>query len=456
MKLKLIQLKIFNIYIIIIFNLLLTNIGYNQNKELLPYIPYKNTSLLSYPKITIKTKIHIIYRYENDAQNYTLDSINLIKDQIKWINGFYKHLSKSTLKTKDGKEHFIPDSRIRFRLDTIDYFIDSTDWNRIYMTIDKRPIKIDSINLKQNKIYIQNRFFGRLRRQDSIIINNKVFKITNRERLNNYSYLTLNAMPKSNIKEFSYFRKQDLNCDRYLWEKYTNSDTANLHIFFTGSSIKNVAFGCGPSPYFLNMSNLIKGGGWANAQLLAHEIGHTLGLYHTNSPQFDDLPTKDKFSFSPCDSIKISNNIMGYNQCRNYLSPKQVGYIHYLYSTRPNRIGITTANEYNSNNTFVIFEDTIWNKAMVITGDIVVKKRKTLTINSSVHLSTNSTIYLEKKSKLILNNNSMLYNCFGTNWKGINKCRSIFKPNKKVLNPKKRAKIIISEGSIIKNTQILQ
>lgn len=423
--------------------MLLSKFGNTQIDDIEKYIPRENSSLLTYPVVTLKVKLHLIYRYENDGQNYTLDSLGLISKQFDWINGFYKHLSPNTLVSQDSLEHFIPDSRIQFRVDSILSYVDSIDWDRIYMGKYSKPLFIDSIDEQLRTVYLKRKDYGRLSRVDSVIINKTVCQVLSSKKGIKTSELTLEELPHDleDSKELYYFRKTDLNCDRYLWEKYTKRDSNYIHIFYTGSSSQNIAFGCGPSPYFLNVSNFIKGGDWANAQLLAHELGHTIGLSHTNYPQFDDLPLKDKFGFIPCDNKLTSNNIMGYNQCRNYLSPKQVGYVHQLYSERPERIRITTANEYNAKNTFIIWNDTTWNKSLLVTGDIVVKKRQVLTINNNIHLSEGSTIYLEKKSKLILNGVT-ISNQFNTNWKGIVFCKSVFKPLKKVKKNKNKGKVV--------------
>ena len=63
---------------------------YGQKENLPNYIPEKNSSLITHPIITLKLKLHLVYRYESDAQNYNLDSLDLIRQQFQWINGFYR------------------------------------------------------------------------------------------------------------------------------------------------------------------------------------------------------------------------------------------------------------------------------------------------------------------------------------------------------------------------------
>jgi hypothetical protein len=241
--------------------------------------------------------------------------------------------------------------------------------------------------------------------------------------------------------------KINKNCSEDNWAKYTNKSSNHLHLFFTGSSEKIPAFGCGPSPYFLNISRAIHNGNYANAQLISHELGHCLGLSHTDRPQFNDLPSNDKFGWITCNDKNTSNNIMGYNICRSYLSPLQIAYIHYRYSNNLELLDCITK-KYNPNEKTYIRKNTVLSRSVFFQNNIVIKKNQTLKIKEQLIMLNQASIILEKKSRLIIDGGKVLSN--GKNWKGIIKCKSELKRNKIPLKKKNIPKIeIINSGEII-------
>jgi hypothetical protein len=432
--------------------------SFGQN-ELEKYIPVEGSSFIFHPSIEIKTVVHIIKKSETDAENMTEDSLAFINNQFEWINRFYKQMYKPVLLPANQVEYYIPDSRIKFKVDTILFHTDENDWDRIKTVLQMQqnePIEMASVNLETNEITITGKWKYKLEKaKDSIQIvragdNNGVYSHSGIREIENKTIITLSQKLKSNTTGgIGYYTALNKNCNLDLWEKYTNSDKTALHVFYTGSSKSGIAFGCGPTPYYLNVSNLIKGGDWAGAQLTAHELGHTIGLRHTDRPQFDDLPASDKFGFIPCNSTKTSNNIMGYNQCRNYLSPKQIGYVHQLYSTKANRILLTTANEYHPEVPIEVWNDTIWNKAMVLRNDIIIRKGQTLTIRNQVHLPQGASIFIERGAHLIIDG-AIITNVFGTGWQGIVFCKSYEKSDQLPCKKKQLGTIDVrNEGKLV-------
>ena len=195
------------------------------------------------------------------------------------------------------------------------------------------------------------------------------------------------------------------------------------------------------------MSKVIHNGGYATAQLIAHELGHCIGLRHTNTPQFKDLPKRDKFGWIKCNNSSISNNIMGYNTCRNYLSPLQIAHIHYRYSNI-NSLAKTIKTTSNQKQDVYINKPTSWQKSIVSSGNIIVKKNQTLTINKKIIIPENGYILLEKKARLIVDGGQIL--TLHKKWEGIIKCKSQF--NRKKL-PKKDKNIpeviLLNDGEIV-------
>ena len=411
------------------------------SQNILDYIPYEEKSLKTHPIITLKTTLHLVYKSESDPQNITLDSIQFIEQQYKWVNNAYKNMKPPTLLPKNGETYYVPDSRIRFRLDTIICHYDSVAWDRIYNGVvmsGGAPWKIDSVNLEKNLISVKGKRESILRsRGDSVVIggssgNDGVYHTESFYSDDKNTYILLKEALSVDIVDgnVTYFTKIDKNCHKDNWENLTNSDKNSIHIFYTGSTIPKPAFGCGPSPYFLNVSRVLFNGAFATAQLTAHELGHCLGLRHTNIPQFDDLPSSDKFGWINCNKTNTSNNIMGYNLCRNYLSPKQIGYIHKRFTSDPALTRITANGEYDAEKNIFISVDENWEKAMLISGDIIVRSGKTLRIKGNVSMAENANIYLEKKAKIIIDG-AQIANNHGEKWGSIIVCKSYFRKNKK-------------------------
>ncbi len=429
-----------------------------QMDYLKDYIPYDTCSFDTHPVLNIKTWVHVVQKSKSQPENITIDSMNYLKRQYNWINQMYGQLKPPSVENQNGEKPYVKDARIRFIIDTISFHIDENSWDRIKVSTNENPkkwldiLKIDSDSSTILIKGVRNRYRPIL---DSIVVRNTKFNnglhyVEKVKKIGRNTLIFLKdevLVSEDTIGIITYYQKIDKNCNKDNWEKYTQKDKNFLHVFYTGASDNGPAFGCGPSPFFLNISKVINNGGYATAQLIAHEFGHCIGLRHTNTPQFKDLPKGDKFGWIKCNESNTSNNIMGYNTCRNYLSPLQIAHVHYRYSNI-NSLANTIKTISNKKQDVYIYNPTSWNKSIICNGNIIVKKKQTLTITEKIIIPENGYILLEKKAKIIVNGGKILN--LQNKWGGIIKCKSEYSRHKLPKKDKNKPVVeLLNNGEII-------
>ncbi len=156
----------------------------------------------------------------------------------------------------------------------------------------------------------------------------------------------------------------------------------------------------------------------AGLQLLGHEIGHSLGYYHTFQPdQFSDTPSPGGVAFCDANTVNgCTNNLMSYSNTKTWISPQQVGYGHYTLINY-SRNFLTTC-DYDPNNSTIINNTQIWTKGEAIQGDIIVNPGASLTIKCNVYMSNFSKIIVKQGGLLVVDGGYITTECSNL-WSGI-------------------------------------
>lgn len=269
----------------------------------------------------------------------------------------------------------------------------------------------------------------------------------------------------------------------WAYNRYAVNAGSEINIFFTADSAV-LTGGVGRYGHLVMSSFPWTPGQWCGtcAQqtfigTLVHELGHTAGLLgHTNSQSswginmpaycyYPDGGTTDyyKETSGPCwgnvNSVSQggcgSNNIMGYNNDRTYLSPNQLGSFFYSVYGGINTRFTNAAYPvdrcvYDSSQTIKITRDTAWGNATLVSGDVVIETGRTLTVYCTVVFSTGSRLLVKPGGRLILDGGTLTTNCGF--WEGVQVWGNSSQSQQFYLHsqmPRYQGLVVISNGGMI-------
>lgn len=166
---------------------------------------------------------------------------------------------------------------------------------------------------------------------------------------------------------------------------------------------------------------------WDLRGLLAHELGHVLGLSHawTGYDGCDDTAKHANNCFGqtgipPCDG-PVSNNLMDYNAYQNALSPCQIGKMHANLSRTNSKLRQLMVRDWCSLDTTrnIIIVDTIhWTGSKDLSGNLIIKDGGVLIVDCRISFPEHASLIVEPGGHLYLRN-AYLHNDCGNEWNGI-------------------------------------
>lgn len=203
---------------------------------------------------------------------------------------------------------------------------------------------------------------------------------------------------------------------------------------------QNLAKGMSKNEALINTASL-------TANLLNHEIGHSLGLMHTwnGGDGCDDTPMNAGCWYSSDPANPCSNNMMDYNAAQSAITPCQLSIIHSNFADKKSSQYHLLAPiwcEKKDSLKIIIYpnEHIVWSGSKDLEGDIIIRNKASLEIKCVVSLPKNAKVVLYPEASLILNGGVITNTC-SEKWKGIQYMKK----------RKLKAKVVYLAGGRIEN-----
>jgi len=402
------------------------------------------------PISNVRLKFHVLQKSASDPQNFEDTPAMRAEFQamVTSVNAFYSTFDPPTLPVIPANEE-VYDSRVRFVLDDNDilFNVDYNGWNRRfdednYFNMGSASA-INQTTFEQTITFLGQVSTGANGRIRDIFItkaNNVVDQFDYIDGSVSYNgstgitTLKIDNPSQINLQNSSLINvliEKDKNQNGDNFSLYGANDPAYLHVFWTGGTSANTTGGgvgiTNANWINIEFSSAYNGHlNWSTYQLLAHEIGHVLTLNHTHenggSPQFSDLPAVDlgaNFGDDCNTDPNVSNNIMGYNICRRYMSPLQVASMRmYLNKNANGRRIVEGCHKFAGQETYIT-TNTTWNHSQSIPSNIIISNNARLTINCSIFMNADTKIIVRPGADLVVDGGGIYSNCATQRWGGI-------------------------------------
>ncbi|HMN05897.1 MAG TPA: hypothetical protein PKD45_09230 [Flavobacteriales bacterium] len=197
--------------------------------------------------------------------------------------------------------------------------------------------------------------------------------------------------------------------------------------------------------------------------LMAHEIGHCLGFYHSfqSCTSLPDIQCPHSTAWcAPTSSSPPNgtptpcyNNMMGYSTDKISLTPKQIGHLNQMLRGTW-RAQYLTACERDVLMDKVISSDQTWDYATVLGGDVYIESGATLTIRCKVNMPTGGRIIVKPGGRLVLDGGYITNSCCSNFWQGIEAWGTTNQHQYPASQPTYQGLVVLKNGAIVEHARV--